>query len=312
MSMPPMIDPSVSIASTESSFVSPSGRSSRGSHQLAAALACERLWYLRYSKRLIGHSEKSFRLAGTLIHLAMAYYYASKMVVKPQFFLNQDLRSALEEKARGSPALVQRTMEILVSYMTFFVDDPWVPIHIEEEFRARIGDLDEGGPDPSLDGEFISCRPDLIVRMPDNTNWIVDHKSQGRGYGGSSRMEKWNVDNEFALNWQILVNLHVVRQHMPIQGFIIQRIKREPPYDFDRNIVRVSGAAYGEAPRVARALVARERHIIQQAAMGIPPLPSIGMVCTGRYGNCDYRPVCISDTHEQRLRVIQDEYSEEK
>lgn len=338
-------------------MVSPSGRSLRGSHQLAAFDACEYLANLRYFQRTVGRVDKPTRLRGTLIHLCMAYYYASKMSpdIQPAWFGQKDLHTALDEKGRGLPDGIFRALEVMTAYNEHYKDQKpvWTPMFIEDEFFATPRELD-----PAIDQEIetlshraeqeqnsekrsqleyhlahlrhlksfddfpVSCRPDLIVKIMAATGpelWIVDHKSQGKAWGKGKGLRKWKDDGEYVLDWQVLVNLVVARapsnvarlKGLPIKGFIINRMTREPDengrYFFDHHILNVPHVAYTRTPRRMRAALAKELVVRQKVDNGILPDQNF-WACQGRYGACDYRPLCSAKTQKAAYDLLQSDF----
>jgi hypothetical protein len=241
---------------------------------------------------------------------------------RARWWYEKSLQQALEEKGRGVPAEIQAAKEMLMAYREWYPDvaDPWVPRYLEEEFKATVGELDPGGPDSSLDDEVISCRPDAIVEQFDsmlNTNvlWIIDYKTRGKSWGkNSDKLESWSDENEFKLDWQVLYNLQIVRKRLApriVAGFVIQRLKREAPYDFDRHVLVVPGSAYAEAPRAARGFVAAEREIKRRVAAGVKPVPSF-LGCWGRYGPCDYRDICAAPTKQRANEIMHERFVKEE
>jgi hypothetical protein len=301
---------------------------------LAAVKVCELLWHLKYGLcYVLKHDPKNYRRIGTLIHLVLAYHFASVLPEseRPSWFYDKDLQTELEEQGRGYPDLILRAKEVLLAFRAWlgaaYPDgDPWTPLHIEEEFTATIGQVDPTGHDEEievlvsgpgekprferrrLNDEVVSCRPDLIVES-DGLKWVIDHKSAGGAWGkNKDRLERWKEDGPFSLDWQIMVNLHIVRQHMPVEGFVIQRLKREPPWDFDRHVVGVPRRAYQKTPSIMRALVREEIQLRNKIARGQLPIASLGWACLGRYGACDFREVCRAQTVEQAKRRLETEY----
>jgi len=293
------------------------------------------MWWLHYVRRLSLDSDKEFRLRGTLIHLAMAYHYASQMEVKPSWFYEKDLHTALEEKGAGLPDGIQKAKEAMLAYREEFAEIPWNPLHIEEEFTVKLSEIDpmihddiKNARDPEtrrelemlaeLDDEIVSCRPDLIIGIHGTLDrFIIDHKSVGQAWGKYRKgLEKWNENGKYALDWQILVNLHVVRRRMPnVKGFIIQRITRAPDkegrYYFDQNVVKVPAIAYERAPRMMRKRVLHERALRQKIARGERPDQNF-WACWGQYGECDYRPLCRAGSAEEQARIFATRYVEEE
>ncbi len=307
----------------------PSGRSKRGSHQLSGVRTCEAYWDLRYFQRMVQNEDKDYRMGGTLAHLMLEYHYAAMMPAheRPAWFTAQDLRTAAYKKGEGYPSLIDQAFEMLVAYRQFFPTEPWRPLTIEQEFFARVGDLDMDHVPAHLrqyDNEVVSCRPDLIVEMLENDpvlgrplRFIFDYKTLNRTTTyRSNTLEKWNPNGEYLLNWQVLYNLHVVRQSMAIDGFVIQRMKRKGPWDagsFDRNIIDVAKTqlAYDKIPREIRCLVRDEAELTARLTAGEEPRHEVRS-CWTRYGACDYRPLCSAPTKEIRASRLATSYEKEE
>jgi hypothetical protein len=252
-------------------------------------------------------------MGGTLIHTGRQYYFASLLpeAQRPRWFYERSMLDAMRAQSGAFPELVQMANDNTATYMREQMDSDaalLTPIAIEEEFCATLGELDPGGPDSSLDNEIVSCRTDLVYKNEGGL-WILDYKSLG--YGGINKktgeLLRWKEDNEFALNWQVLVNLHILRKRLGpvVRGFVIERTTRQPPYRHDRHVLSVPQMAYENAPRVARACVQREHEVTEQVRRGIVPLQS-PWACTGRYGHCDYRDVCMADSKKEMLSILND------
>jgi len=298
-----------STVTPEKVSASPGGASQRGSHQLAATQSCKRLYALRYIFKLIGVSDPPWRMIGTLVHLCLAYHYAARMANPPKWLTDKSLDQALAETGRGNPQEIEQSKAVFAYYVQHWAaGDTWQPMFVEKEFFATIGQLDPGGPDSSLDSEVISIRPDLVVEANGDL-WIVDHKTAGGGWN-SDRLARWKEDGEYLLHWQAMLYLHVLRAALPhrnVRGFVIQRVKRTPPYDCDRNPLRIPVLAYQQVPRAARAMALEERRIKEDLAKGIAPTPNFA-ACQGRYGACDYRDLCAADNEAMKQLVRQTQY----
>lgn len=311
--------------------VVPSGRSRRGSHQLAAALTGERYWWLKYAQMYLPVRDKPYRLRGTLIHLAMQYHYGALLRVRPAW-LDVPFEVALEEAGRGFPGDVLTVKELLRQYALEYRVEPWTPFAIEEEFSATVGELDPGGPDSTLDDEVVTARTDMLVLSAHEVTQlpvidVFDSKSAGKHWefaDGRWRLrgalEPWKDDDgPYRLAWQPLVYLHILRvpsnaarlDHMQVRGFWIQRMTREPDrqgrHHFDRHLLRIPSVAYGQAPRLIRAAVAKERYIRENAEKGIKPLPCFH-ACRGPYGPCDFIEVCAAKAPEEQLRILNENF----
>jgi hypothetical protein len=275
------------------------------------------LYQLKYDQGYDSKEEKEWKIGGTLIHLAMSYYYAGLMAVPPEWYQREDLNTGLERRGAGFPHRIQRAKEVMLQYRDFYTPDPdaWVPVATEKQFEASIGELDPGGPDKTLDDEIVTCKPDLVVSVSNPAsfgpeNWIVDFKTWRAEWGrNATGLEKWErkAQMKFALDWQVLFYLHIVRRHMPIKGFIIQRMLRDPVYgkfDFDRHILKIPQIAYERAPSEIRRCVRTEREIRRKLAAGIRPSQSF-WACQQEFGPCDFFSVCSA---EKPYEILQAQY----
>jgi hypothetical protein len=280
------------------------GESARGSHRLASVRECPRYWWLRYGqnvRRVGGQSEKPYLLVGTLVHLRLAYYYAAKMETVPEPFCTVPLEEAVLDIATGHPDLIDQSKGIFDAYVKLDGYSTWIPTHVEQEFTATLKQLDPDGPDHTLNDEVVTCRTDLIVQNQGKL-WIVDHKTVGGGW--SKSLPRWiQENNDYAIPWQAMVYLHVVRQELPIAGLIINRLRRVEPYDFDRHVLEIPPMAYVQAPRAMREAIRLETEITFNAQQGVMPVPNLA-ACYKRYGQCDYIRVCAAQTKEEQIRLL--------
>lgn len=286
------------------------GASSRGSHRLAAVNTCPLAWYLRYILYLRPIAEPSYRMLGTLIHVALAYWYASQLEEAPNWFHELDLKTKLRLIAPNQPKLVQRALDVLADYMTaeevLSSDRLLKTVWIETEFKARIGELDPGGPSPELDDEWVTARLDRVVEDTDGCLWIMDYKCSGWSRRKDGKLDSWKDQGEFVIDWQVLLGLAILRQRVKnriVKGFMIRRIKREPPFDYDTVPLEIPERPYRRVGRMARAQVAAENHWLARAGtarsigelLGGDVLPEHYWACKGtRYGPCDYRRLCAA------------------
>jgi PD-(D/E)XK nuclease superfamily protein len=303
----------------ESGEDSPSGASLRGPHRLAAIETCQRMWALRYYWYFRPAYENAWRLGGSLLHTCYQYLYASMMTPPPAWFFEKSLAERIYEQALDihEPArteLVQMAWNNFAAYRQIYAADGsyFRPIAIEEEFAATLGEIDPGGPWPELDNELVTCRSDLVYEtLQDCDVWGLDYKSHGRSRVNprTGRLTRWKDDGEHAIDWQVLLNLLILRARLGprVRGFVIQRTTRQPPYDFDRHVLTIPAVAYEEAGRTARELVKREIEVMQKIENGGKPSPRY-YACQGRFGACDYRPVCMASSKEAMNNILAADY----
>jgi hypothetical protein len=301
----------------------PGGSSKRGVHRLTTAHHCGREWYLGYVKNLSLIKERRQRRMGSMVHAALAYYRASKMATPYDWYYDQDLRGHLLDICEGVEADVDLTMRILNIYMQFTASEEADVLHVEEEFSVKLAQLPGETPSwiyamceallkslpatgdeevaslrhrlENFDEEVVTARPDLIMRKRvSGKTYIHDYKTRGVSDWRTKRLPTWNPRGEFWLDAQVMHNLHVVRASgMQIEGFIIERIKREDPIDFAANLVDVSPIAYRNFTAFMRECVADELRLMTLVLTGLPT-PQNWSACFGRRWPCDFREHCAS------------------
>lgn len=268
------------------------------------------MFALSYLEGIRPKYEPPHRLIGTLVHNCLAYHYASKLETRPDW-LNVSLDEMLMKEAKGDPVQIRTAKNVMQAYLKFWSGEPWKTVFVEHEFKATIGELDPGGPFPELDNEVITCRSDLVVES-NGSLFIVDHKCSA-GEWGKDRLEHWKDDGEYRMFWQGMVNLMIVRKRMaeitdkPVSGFIINRVKRREPFDFDRHVLSMPKMAYQQAPRTARMFVREELQLMADIAAGVKPTPNFAS-CYGRYGPCDYINVCAAESPEAQGQILDNEF----
>lgn len=274
-------------------------RSRRGSTQLAQVDTCERAWTLENKQGLVPLRPKKFLMRGSLIHTGLAYWWANQLPQKPSWFLEKPLQQALEEEGRGYPSLIGLALNVTASYaQTYGAPDPtWDPVFVEHEFEAPA--LDVVGSLWANSEDAVTAKPDLLVLDRATQRLLmVDHKSGAPKEG-----------NEYELSWQfnyyrLVVEACLGRQ---IDGVVVQTVKTDREghrCSFDRVEVPLNRHLDEEVRGALARRVEREKQLLD----GHYPHPNFGPhSCFGRYGPCDYRPVCLSPP-AQRQRVLETEY----
>lgn len=295
---------------------SPSGASRRGSHRLADMGTCPRKWFLRYHARFMSKVERAVIISGSLIHGALAWDYSQRMDPRDRpSWGGLTLPEVLAPIGLGHPELIRNSVACLAAYKAYWDKmpngDPWRPKYIEQEFEARISDLDKAGRGCDygglcVDDEVVTCKPDLIVDVDGTGNlWLVDHKTQ-RPEWGKKTLSPYKDAGPFTVSWQSLLYLHIIRLYMPhVAGMIIQRINREPPYDVIRMPIPTADL-YKDVPAIAREMVRREMQLGIDLAKGIKATAH-PWACESRFGSCDYRPLCVASGAD-KLDILEHDY----
>lgn len=303
---------------------SPGGASSRGSHRLSEASLCPRKWYLHYGMGLVPKDTPEHFLVGTLVHLGLAYYRGEQlrdMGKPPAWLLEQpSMDVALDKRGKGYPKAVTQAKALVQAYKEYWSrGDPWVPVAIEEEYSASLGELrrqvrPDSPPMPD-DNERVSCRIDLVVET-NGTLWAADYKTTAKAWRG--RLPEWNPEGEYAIHWQFLLQTSILRLRLgpKFRGVIVERILKQEPHDFDRAVVPISRVAFMDLPNVVARQCAAERSIARDAfaaqAAGEDMslwLPSGNWWHCYQWGSpCEYRPFCTADSADEQRRVRQQLY----
>lgn len=295
--------------------MTPGGASRRGSHRLSEATLCPRKWYFHNAMGLRPKTTPDYFIEGSLIHLALAYHFAGKMDPKPQWYLEKSLDAALEEEGEGYPAAIRLSKACAEEYARFYgFYDPWVPVAIEHEYVARVGDLrrmvDPLCADHPADDELVTSRIDLVVRIGGYL-WHVDYKTTLKGSRG--RLAQFNPDGEYALYWQFLVQTLILKKVLgdDYRGMLVERVYRKEPFDFDRSVVTIPRRAYLDAPNVIAEQCVVESRIAKDARTAAASGADMGVwMPHGHYWNCfswgqpcEYRPLCTAE-HDPMVREV--------
>ena len=304
------------------------GASRFGSHAMTSTMSCEVKWFwsafMGYTK-MGGNFYMDF---GTLGHTGLSYHYGAQMEKPPQWLINNpNVEVAMEIDSKGEAKWLKQAKDMLAAYKNHYANDTWKPVHVEEEFTAKVGELDPDGEDepaiepiefkdlfgrsrvvqrPRLNDEVVSCRPDMIA-LDGNRYIIVDHKVQGGGQ--KSNRDRLPIVNsqypDYRYMWQAMVYMTIMRRYLPIEAFYLNRIKRDIPFDFSRDKVDLYARPMRKIPSAIREAVRRRRQLMVKAALSPDKMiPHFG-ACT----YCDFTRLCYTDTAEERNHRLMAEYA---
>lgn len=306
----------------------PTGPSRRGSHRLAARGRCKQQWRLRYYENLIPKKGKLHQMRGTLWHLCCAYYETSRLpaAMLPEWYFAKDLYQSLREVGFGYEGLVEHLYHNVLPRYVAQCEEEYAtnglrPLAIEKEVAVRVGDLDPGGPDSTLDDEIVTCAPDLLLTNGSITV-VDDYKTKARSYRKDGKLSEWRPTNEYTPDWQVNMNLLLVRTAYPnelVTAFRIRRALTVEPYDFDTHVVAVPDVLYQQTARKIRSYVRRERDLMRVLDAAGPdlgprvdaqgePLETISECHWGKFGKCDYLDICTASDDETRRRIAHDSF----
>jgi len=240
------------------------GPSPHGSTFIRDALQCKRKMALRYEFGLIPKigTESPWLTAGTVVHRALAYYWANQMDNPPSWHQPDPraLEAELLKLAPTNPDLVRDSLTIMFEYERYYAtggvlpatsrrrqtrqDREWKVFSVEEVYSCTIDDIDPPNdidrqvalglrlPPTTLEmamGKFkVTIRPDIVVSpfaRPDRLI-LVDHKTEGDDWTGGykkTKMKVWEGDDKYSTHFQFFMYLHVLQ-------FIFgkDRVQRQP------------------------------------------------------------------------------------
>lgn len=311
------------------------GLSKRGSHRLSCVAVCPRKWHWRFARGIEPKRQPEYLVEGTLTHLCLAYYRATKLPKAPAWFLRETLPQALARVGAGYPQCIEKARAIAASYIKrfdAFDQGRWTGISVEHEYTATLGEIrallasiDPRGPMQGrskeaqaatearlkvTDSEVVSSRIDYLVNAASDLGalYAVDLKTVGR-MGRGDRLPTWNPEGEYAVNFQFLLQWCILKCRFGSQfaGVIVERASKSPPYDVDRNVTQVQRAALLAMPETLHALVTKEGALQRawDAARGTDELPEAHWWSCFSWGKpCEYRDLCLAADSPHELERI--------
>ena len=288
----------------------PGGGSTCGPHFRIGYDQCRRAGAFRYHFHRRLRRDKEHRILGSLVHLALAYYYGARLDKKPAWIKDPQEDYAAEIMAGVDTAHRQiykeKVAKCVKAYARRFAGESLKPMGVEREIVATIGEIDPGGPWPELDSEIVTARMDLDGFINGKID-VIDFKCTGgnrqKGSLGAFDRLEWETNRQFR---EILLIMRA-RYATPVRGIVIRQIMREPPFDFRDEPITIPAAFYAMTGRQMR--ISMKRIINLQAALRKgEPLPYDGALtdhCSkGAWGPCDYLAVCSQKTPRDQLVML--------
>lgn len=253
---------------------------------------CQRKYYYRHVRGLVGKVEATAPNFGKAIHAGLDSWYTDKDVTKAVDVFKSNY---VEDLVRDDKRTHKMGEWILTNYDAKYRDQPHELIKTEHSFRV-----------PLANGNFLIGRIDKIVRW-NNALWVIDHKTTSQLGANYFKMAEPNM--------QFDIYTYAARaEGYPVVGVIVdallvakglldstQRTRLTPLARFD---------CYRSDDHMAESMdtiLSIQSEIDRCRESGVW-LPNYG-ACTD-YGECAYRRVDMED-RDIRERIIQSDYKVE-
>lgn len=267
------------------------GRSSNGFSTIGSMLYCPRKHAFDLESRAAGadgqrHASATDR--GTLVHVALAHHYITKVAGEnPADWY--PWRDALLQTREGKqfeeeePQFMVYLRNLMGSYFTFYEDvdrDDWEILHVEREYRARIG------------GHPIGRRIDLVARHRGTGKiWFWDHKTSSGTLN--------DLEMRYLLSGDMLLSrlLGKAQYGEEFGGILINKIRVYQKIvnpQFDRVELPPVAEATLQSFRDSLIRAYEQRELLKLRPDGTPrpavewPGAHNELVCLTRYGLCPY------------------------
>lgn len=255
-----------------------------------------------------------YLVLGSLVHVLLAYVHARKLAVKPPWW-NEPIMPQLSRIGAGFPKLIDQALRIAAAYATYWGEDTgWAPETIEHEYSATLGEIRalynpyrEPLPD---DHEVFSCRIDLLVRS-NGYLFGVDYKTTK---GSNGRLPTFNNESEHAMSWQFHLQHAILRVRLgtEFRGIIVERILKQEPFVFARDLVPISPVTSWDLSATLSRLAAMETEVENEAALmeGAGADMEVWLP-SGNWWNChsggracEYRAACVAEGVDERKSTL--------
>lgn len=298
----------------------PGGKSSRGSHRLGTAMACETRCALSTFRGLERADADPYIASGTAVHLALAYLYGPQCEAPPDWLIldayDVTLANALEgcspkvrEVCAAIAASARRAWEARVAKHGDIVKGV---LSVESEQYITLGEVLGPRCPEIFRSEVISARTDLAGLSASGGVLPLDWKLTWVD-GRTKRLPRWNPKNhEWVMGAQAAVNRLVLRTRYPaavVHDFTVVRISRDSPHDFSIDPIRLASDYEEQLPQLLLEAVEREFRVRDKLEARTPVMRDGALRGACKPGPkkrpCDFLEICDSTPGPVRTGIVQ-------
>lgn len=263
---------------------------------VGAFAVCPQLHGFGYDLGLRTGIEKDATKIGSLVHVGLAYRYASLMPVKPVWLVYPDPRYALWICGQDRPDLATEALRIFDAYERHHSVQQWRPILVEHQFHVDL----------PIDGtiEKYTLRIDLLAEDVFTGELVlIDHKT-------TSKMSKY-IGRNYRTDREMLTGLALCRAN----GYDVKRVvinamtKEQPEPRFGRFDVPISEAAYSRIGTETIYWIQQMRNV-ERNFPDATNRPRNYNACLRTYGLCDFDDVCANG--QERLASYVSKWAKKK
>jgi hypothetical protein len=257
------------------------GPSPRGWHRLQSMLECPQKYAWQYELGVSTFNEESPALIkGTMMHLALAQYYARKKNARLGLPIDEymEAKEALHAKAKvevGWTEHLDQICDCYDQYLDFWGQEDWTVEEVEKLGFCKIGN------------HLFTGRFDLIIKDKSGTVYVMDHKT-------TSRIQA-NQAQYYGISGQLIGYAYMAQAiyGSSFGGVILNQIQHTGKMKFKRINLPPAPNLIAEFPQIVMDTEKRISEIQKEDRDPTKWPKAINeLTCYSRYGACPFIDQC--------------------
>jgi len=220
-----------------------------------------------------------YTFLGSLYHVALAYWYALLLQVKPAWYVYASPEEAVRACGHDRLDLVDDALELFTVYTRTYPreSDPWQPVLVEMQLVS------------TAEGEVYSTRLDMLAWDPAVGYVLTNHKANARETKAAAYYTDVQVLTEIA---QARASGYDVKKYY-INEMVKKVVRRKgtTPPRAHRIPVNVSPVAYARIAADMGYYLRARQHVVVEFPDPMNRPRNYG-ACHGKYRLCDFYALC--------------------